>query len=639
ELLTMGAAGQRTWRSVTKLPWLDAQGRLLGLVGVNRDITARKEAEQQLEAQRQLLQRVLDTIPDAVFLKDRESRYQLVNRAMADFFGHPPEWFIGKRPRDLAPQLAEPISSIEQADRDLVEGRRESVSHEGAAVTAKGQERWSLRTTVPVRDAEGRVTGLVGISRDITERKAAEQELVENRGLLQTIMDTVPEWLYLKDRAGRYHLVNRAMAEFLGRPPEWFIGKRPVDLVWRDPAETARMSAMDQAILEGGSACEAVEVPSISHDGQRQRWLLITKLPWRDAQGNVVGIVGINEDITERRNAEQAVRDSEARFRALIENATDIIIILKADGSIHYQSPSVSTVMGYEANGLLGTNILSYVHPDDAAHAAQELAEGVKTPGVVKQLELRVRHKDDSWHHVAVIGRNLLHDSAVRGVVINARDVTDRVQAEHALRVSEARFRALIENAMDVVSILEADGTIRYESPSVKALMGYEPSELVGVNAFTLIHPEDVAHAARELAEGVQSPGSARQVNLRFRHKDGSWHNLEVIGRNLLDDPSIHGIVVNSRDVTDRVRAEALSTRLGRIVENSTNEIYAFDVTTLKFVLVNGVARENLGYSMEELREMTPVDIKPEFTAESFEKFIAPLREGSRERITHQTIH
>jgi PAS domain S-box-containing protein len=136
------------------------------------------------------------------------------------------------------------------------------------------------------------------------------------------------------------------------------------------------------------------------------------------------------------------------------------------------------------------------------------------------------------------------------------RENAERLQAEEALVQSEIYFRRLIENAMDVVTVLNPDGTIRYESPSVKRVLGYEPEELIGQNAFEYLHPDDAETVRKEFERGTDFDVRFRIVEFRFRHKDGSWRTLEAIGNNLLSDPILNGVVINSRDVTKRRELE-----------------------------------------------------------------------------------
>ncbi len=142
------------------------------------------------------------------------------------------------------------------------------------------------------------------------------------------------------------------------------------------------------------------------------------------------------------------------------------------------------------------------------------------------------------------------------GVSITLQDVSKQKHFEHSLRESEDRFRSLIENASDVITILESDGQIRYESASIERVLGFKPEELIGTNAFQWVHPEDV-HRILKMADTVrQQPGTSFPVIFRMRHKDNSWRWLEVLANNLIHRPEVGGLILNSRDISERVAYE-----------------------------------------------------------------------------------
>ncbi len=154
---------------------------------------------------------------------------------------------------------------------------------------------------------------------------------------------------------------------------------------------------------------------------------------------------------------------------------------------------------------------------------------------------------------------------AARRALREAAERQQRRHAEQALRRNDEYFRALIENAMDLVSVLNADGTIRYESPAAQRILGYTPGELVGRSAFDFIHSDDRPRIQAVFRENITSNGTLAVEELRFQHKDGSWRTLEVVGHNLLHDPIIHGVIINSRDITERKALEAQFLRAQRI--------------------------------------------------------------------------
>ncbi|HKV41772.1 MAG TPA: ATP-binding protein [Blastocatellia bacterium] len=162
------------------------------------------------------------------------------------------------------------------------------------------------------------------------------------------------------------------------------------------------------------------------------------------------------------------------------------------------------------------------------------------------------------------------------GLLVILTDVTNWKRAEDALRASEERFRSLVQNALDIISILEVDGTIRYESPSVYQILGYRPEEMIGKNVFEFMDPDEVSNVSVRMTEDLKYPGSSTSLEARIKHKDGSWRFLEATGCNLLGNPSVRGLVFNSRDVTERRLGEEKVRRFSRELERSNKELERF---------------------------------------------------------------
>ena len=244
-------------------------------------------------------------------------------------------------------------------------------------------------------------------------------------------------------------------------------------------------------------------------------------------------------------------------LRSVVGSSSEVIKVVDPDGTLRFASPALRQVLGYDPDEVVGTNVLDYVHPDDLPHVLEETEKALMEGGVAKNVaEYRFRHADGSWRYVESVGTYLLHDPDVRGVVVSVRDVTERKEAEEELRRSEERFRSLVQNASDVVTVLDADGTVRYVSPAIERMLGYLPEDRTGKSGFELLHPEDLPRARRTLDEVLRSPGATGKLGVRMRHRDGFWRDVELTGTNLLDDRTVAGIVVNWRDVTERVRTE-----------------------------------------------------------------------------------
>jgi PAS domain S-box-containing protein len=183
-------------------------------------------------------------------------------------------------------------------------------------------------------------------------------------------------------------------------------------------------------------------------------------------------------------------------------------------------------------------------------------------------------------------------------------EIAERQQTVEALRRSEERFRSLAENASDIITILHGDGTLRYESPSVERILGYKPEELVGQNCFKFIHPEDVLVVASTVGEALQNPSAARKAEFRFRHKDGSWRILEGVGRTVLDDSAREGLVINSRDITERKRAEE-TLRTSEAFKTAILEAALDAIVTMdhegRIIEFNAQAEKMFGYTRDEV--------------------------------------
>ena len=176
---------------------------------------------------------------------------------------------------------------------------------------------------------------------------------------------------------------------------------------------------------------------------------------------------------------------------------------------------------------------------------------------MIRAHTFRVAHKDGHFVHIETTSRRLPpSESGAPEILSVARDVTKRHQAEEGLRHSEAHFRSLIESSLDMVTIVEADGTIRYQSPGVERILGYAPDALLGRDALDLIHPDDRERIVSRLAAARESPDPAALLEFRARHGDGTWRTLEARGARLPDADGTARVVVNSRDITERKRAE-----------------------------------------------------------------------------------
>jgi diguanylate cyclase (GGDEF)-like protein/PAS domain S-box-containing protein len=230
--------------------------------------------------------------------------------------------------------------------------------------------------------------------------------------------------------------------------------------------------------------------------------------------------------------------------------------VLAADGRVLYSSGAGRRILGYPTGFWTGHNVFELVHPDDAARVTEVFARALASPGLTDPIEFRMHHADGSWRHVEAIGNNLLGDPAVEGMVVSTRDVTDRREAEAAMRASEARFRSLVQRSYDVIAVCDPEGTVLYVTPSVELVLGYKPEEIIGSSGYNFLHPADREELLASMGRLLSGESGQRAIEFRAVHKDGSLRHVELVPTNLVEDPAVGGIVLNVRDITERKRAD-----------------------------------------------------------------------------------
>jgi PAS domain S-box-containing protein len=274
---------------------------------------------EQTQSSQRLLRLLIDNLPDHIYVKDRQGRFTIRNRAGALHMGAASvEEVIGKTDFDYYPrELAEQYYAAEQA---IIQSGEPLIDHEEPIEDAQGRRGWILTTKMPLRNRQGEIVGLVGIGHDITGLKRAEQELLEREQLLRTLIDSMPDLVYVKDTESRYIVSNMAHAQFMGfASPDEAVGKTVFDVYPPDLAP--QYYADDRLVIETGQPVEREEINTDSVGNRRWSW--VTKVPLRDSLGRVVGLVGIARDITERRRSEETIRRYAAEMETVAEVGTE----------------------------------------------------------------------------------------------------------------------------------------------------------------------------------------------------------------------------------------------------------------------------------------------------------------------------
>ena len=246
---------------------------------------------------------------------------------------------------------------------------------------------------------------------------------------------------------------------------------------------------------------------------------------------------------------------SERRFRALVEQSSDLVLVVGTDGHISFVSPASGQVLGVSENELLGRPPLALVHPHDQAPAKALLDRTWANATATDRIEVRLRRGDGTFGWFELLAENLSQNDQIGGAVIHVRDITDRKRAELRLSESEARFRSLVQHGGDIVMVLDSSLRFSYVSPSAGRLLGYGSSKLTGTALSRLFHVDDLRDVAGLIERGISSRRDT-PIELRLRHKSGRWVSIETTITDLRHDQAVRGIVLNGRSNADRKELE-----------------------------------------------------------------------------------
>ena len=333
------------------------------------------------------------------------------------------------------------------------------------------------------------------------------------------LLDAIGHAVIVTDLQDRIIYWNEAAEHLYGWSQEEATGRKLKELVVREDlwtqAEKIRSHLQSRGAWSGEFVVRRKDGNTVSIMG--------IATPLLDEEGSPLCMVGVSMDITERKRAEEALGKREERFRALMQNSSDIVTMLGTDGTVHYQSPSIEHILGYRPEELVGENVFGYVHPEDLGEVRRAFAKGLADPSLRPLVQYRFRHKDGSWHHMESVGSNLLYDLKVREFVVNSRDITERVRTEERLRQAESRYRTLVERMPAVTYLQEIGGpeSALYMSPQIESLTGYSAEECKDSDLrWRMVHPDDRERLQAEDERSLE-PGEVVTTEYRVIHRDG----------------------------------------------------------------------------------------------------------------------
>lgn len=491
------------------------------MLGVHVDISERKQAEESLRQMEQKLRHIVENSTNLFYMHTTDHILTYVSPQSWKFFDCAPEEAM-VRWTNLITDNPLNSAAIESTQRAIDTGERQA-PYQAECIGRKGRKIWVEVNEAPIVE-NGRTVSIVGSLTDITERKQAEETLRASRNLLHSILENVPIRVFWKDAESRYLGCNTAFAHDAGfSHPEELLGKDDFQMVWREQAELYR--ADDKLVMASGTPVIGIEEPQTTPDGQTI-CLRTSKVPLRESEHKVVGVLGVYEDITQRKQAEEALREREEQLRVIFDASQAGIILVAPGGTILFANNRMAEMFGMSLGQLIGSTYLEHLH--EAVRLAGDEHMGRLIRGDIQAVSSE-RHYiradgSDFWGFLS--GKRLENpDGTLRALVGIIADISERKRVEESLHESENRLRFALEGSNDGLWDVQMRSNTTYLSPRGWEILGYRPGEDGDViNDWSdLVHPEDLLLTNERLREHIEGLTPIFQVEQRLRIKSGGW--------------------------------------------------------------------------------------------------------------------
>ncbi|HTY26374.1 MAG TPA: PAS domain S-box protein [Desulfomonilaceae bacterium] len=516
------------------------EGKRYGRLWHFQDITKIKQAEQALREANEIFYTFADQLPAVVFIKDHDSRAEYVNEYMKEVFDcH--DWVGREASEYFAPDVAEAFSADDQ--KALLDG---PVLREEWIPDKRGVNRlWETRK-FPIH-REGKPPLLGGVSIDITERKEAEEKLLQEKAISDTTIDSLPGTFYVFDDELKLLRWNKNLEKLTGYSADEISEMSPLDF-FGEGVKSLIKGTIEKAFAEGAYSIEA---DIATKQGIETPYWFTGKLV---RLGEKQCILGLGMDLTERRLAEEALVRAKTEWERTFDAVPDLIMILDDQFRIIRANQATANTLGVTAEQVVGATCYERIHgekyPPPFCPHAKLLADG--KPYSTEVFEKRL----GGTFEVSV---SPLRNSRgeLTGSVHVAHNITNRKRAEEALRESEARYRDLFENSSDIIYTHDLEGKFTSVNEAGKRILGYPTEEYRTFSFRDILDPEYIPIAAEQLRRkfqnGIERTGP---YELLARHKDGTLHWFEVTSRIIKDQGKPLAVHGTARDITDRKRDE-----------------------------------------------------------------------------------
>jgi len=535
-------------------PIKDDKEDITGVVLVFRDVTEKYKIQEKLKQNEERLKLAMDAGEHGFWDWDLDTDEVYFSPQYYKILGYEPgelpmtkeTWINLMHPEDrktVVPKIDKYVKNAEPYEEEF---RLKSKDGSYKWISGKGK---SFEI-----DEDGTSHRAIGTHEDITERKEVKKELLTEKKLFNSIMSLTPDLVYFKDDQHLFWRINQAYTNLFGLDKEEMIGKTTEDF-WPEAEEVMK----DERKALNGEPVVDREREVTLPNGEK-RWYSIHKFPRWDADGNVIGFLGMDRDITERKQKEKQIQNQKQRLTNIIEGA-DI-------GTWEWNVQTGETIfnekwaemLGYTLEEILPTTVETwekYIHPDDLERAKKMLDKHFNEEINQYKMEIRMRHKDSHWVWIQEQGKVITwtEDDKPEWVYGTHQNITERKKAEKALKESEKRYKAIFENTGTSTLIIEKDKTISMVNREFEELSGYTKEEVAGNMKWTDFVVLEDFERMRKYHKARRKKGETAPTRYEFGFigRDKEKHYI------LLDIDMIPGTsksVASLLDITERKKAK-----------------------------------------------------------------------------------
>jgi PAS domain S-box-containing protein len=527
----------------------DSGRKPIAFIATTRDITLRRKSESELKRSEERFKSLFKLSPQAVVTLNMKAVITSCNPSAAKMMGYSQKDLVGKNALKLKSLIKKDIPRFNKILLSLVRGKIPE-PFETAYFHKDGTMGWALVNVGLFDEGDGK-KGIQVVVTDIAEQKKVEMALRESEEKYKALFDRSLYCVFVHDLEGNFIDANQAALDLLGYKKKDIPYLHFADLLDEEQMLLARKTMAE--IIKSGHQKKSTQYRLKRKDGGH---------PWVETEASLVckkgipyGILGIARDITEDKKTEQALRESEEKYRKIFESLYDVYYRTDKEGIVTEISPSVYTQAGWDPEDVIGHPVTDFYRDPSTREI---FAKTLKAKGVINDYELQLLAKDGRVFEVSVSSHIVFDDQrkalGVEGVL---RDITTRKQMESALRESEEKFRTMIEHSLQGIFIIQ-DFRIVYANEAIAQITGYTLEELLSLPSAKvqgIVHPDDQGMVWGRMADRLAGKDVPSRYEFRVVRKDGETLWLEmVVGRiEFQGKPAVQGAVI---DITDRQQAD-----------------------------------------------------------------------------------